>query len=158
MHIVVAHAYLGLELSSGITVDHIDGDKDNNGVNNLQLLSQKDNSSKSNRKYFHSLDDVVSSLKDTRSLTESAKNLGFSSCSSLREYCSGVLGCPVSILWDKIGKKSPRSRDSTDNVRSKYSLEDLIQLKTTLGSYKALGEYLGVSTSSIRNIMKEKSY
>jgi len=49
IHQLVAMKYLGHTKSNGLVVDHIDGDKLNNAIHNLQLLSPLDNT----LKYFH---------------------------------------------------------------------------------------------------------
>lgn len=46
--ILVAIAFLGHNKSNGLIVDHIDEDKYNDNVNNLQLITQKENILKAN--------------------------------------------------------------------------------------------------------------
>ena len=50
VHVIVAMAFLGYTTenydrkdSSSIVIDHIDGDKKNNALSNLQLLTQREN-------------------------------------------------------------------------------------------------------------------
>lgn len=45
VHILVAIAFLG-HISNDLVVDHIDNDKSNNRLDNLQLITQRENSSK----------------------------------------------------------------------------------------------------------------
>ncbi len=43
LHRLIAHVYLGLDLKSKLTVNHIDGDRFNNEISNLEIVTQSKN-------------------------------------------------------------------------------------------------------------------
>lgn len=52
VHRLVYETFVG-EIPKDKTIDHIDGNKQNNHISNLQVLSRGDNSRKSNSKIWH---------------------------------------------------------------------------------------------------------
>ena len=83
IHRLVALAYIpnpdGLE-----TVDHIDGNKEHNYINNLQWMTQKDNAIKGNSKKIR----CVETGKIFDSATIAAKEMNIS-CSNISSVCNG---------------------------------------------------------------------
>jgi hypothetical protein len=57
VHLLVAKAFLNHDTSRKIVVDHIDNDKNNNAIENLQIITQRENSVKDRSKnvgtYLH---------------------------------------------------------------------------------------------------------
>lgn len=84
VHRLVAETYIPNDNPELDTVDHIDGDKSNNSVENLQWMSREDNIRKSN-----SIPVVVKDLstgytKEYNSIYEAAKDLSLSYSSVCR--------------------------------------------------------------------------
>ena len=42
-HRLIAETFLNLDITSNLVVDHIDGDKTNNALSNLRIVTQKEN-------------------------------------------------------------------------------------------------------------------
>lgn len=75
-HRLVAHAFLGLDLSSDITVDHINRDKTDNSIDNLQLLTRADNAAKAAKRYSYTISDVVIAMRPSGTLAGASRVLG----------------------------------------------------------------------------------
>lgn len=43
VHRLVANAFLGLDLDSSLEINHIDGNKQNNAINNLEIVTRREN-------------------------------------------------------------------------------------------------------------------
>ena len=113
VHRLMAHAYLGLALDSGkkIHVDHKNGNKEDNRVANLQVLSSADHAVKThkgnkNTDYSHiTADEIITSVKSVGWLN-ACEVLGVSAPEVLKN------------LYRKLTGKNPFSLQRTDYVKS----------------------------------------
>ena len=81
---VVATTYYGYDINTDLTVNHIDGNRHNNDINNLELISRRDNSIHAHEFGLLSVNYKPTVLKDTftgqlhtfKTQTEASKFLG----------------------------------------------------------------------------------
>jgi len=85
LHRFIWEAFNG-QIPTDMTIDHIDGDKVNNRLNNLQLLTRGENTSKSNQRLSKKqIDDIRYLRANTNySTTKIAEEVGSSQSSVMR--------------------------------------------------------------------------
>lgn len=156
-HRLIAHAFLGLDLLSDLTVDHLNRIKDDNRVSNLEIVTVKINVARATSKYTTELREIEQSLSDTKSWTITAKVLGFSTAATLQKYCTNRLGIDYRLLSEKYGAIMRSGNSRPNYIRNNYSLEMLKGVISESGSISAAAKVLGVSRTSLSRILKEKS-
>jgi hypothetical protein len=72
IHRLMWETFVG-EIAEGLTIDHIDGDPSNNRIDNLQLITQSENSIKGNRKrrrndLWENREEVIQKVKELATL------------------------------------------------------------------------------------------
>lgn len=151
-HRLIAHAFLGLQLDSELTVDHIDGNPSNNSVQNLRIISRMENSSIANAYELGvSSEEISNMVIEAGQWGSVAKELGMCSGHSLKSHCKNVLGLDVDSLTARIKNTKP------DEVRRKYSQQQLMRIIETEGSQNKAAKKLGISQSTLAKILREKS-
>lgn len=116
VHRLVAATYLGLDLSSDMTVDHKDTNKLNNSKDNLQLLSRSDHAKKTNvdrgiRKYSFTKEQIEKSVL-SNGWAGAARDLGASDHHALQVYYKSITG---------IDPKTVKTK------HNKYSVEEIVE-------------------------------
>lgn len=87
MHILVATAFIGPKPADGYEVDHINGIRDDNRVENLQWLTQQQNSEKANAKKVLCVEtgDIYdSSVRASRAISKSDRAVASAICTGTR--------------------------------------------------------------------------
>lgn len=160
IHRLVAEAFLP-EYSEHLEVHHIDGNRENNCIYNLMLLTKEEHSKITNEENGNtayrgiSRQDIEKSLSTTLNWSLTANLLGFKTASSLIRYYDSVSCKNSEALAKSLGVKTfTKNIQQTTYLRS-LSLEDFINLKGEK-SWDALAKSLGVSRSTIFNILNEK--
>lgn len=113
VHRLMAHAYLGLALDSGraVQVDHKNGNKEDNRVVNLQVLSAaehvlKTHKGKKNATHYHiTAEQIVASVREVGWIN-SCKVLGVSTPAVLKN------------LYKKLTGEDPKTLQMINNVES----------------------------------------
>jgi len=118
VHRLVWQNFVG-EIPEGLEIDHIDGNPRNNNINNLQLLSRRDNTDKYNRKIRKYLlrdyrDELIEDYEELGTFKKVAKKWGVSITAVSR-----VIRNRVHTLLAN-GKYGTRTYDN--NINDKWSL------------------------------------
>lgn len=152
-HRVIAWAFLGLDIDSKLTVDHLNGVKDDNRVVNLEIVTRSENIRRASLVYTHSREDIVKALENGGSWVAAAKLLGYKTNSSLYQYCQSTLGIDPKELAKEAGMVN--KKEVVAHIRS-IPLEELEDLLKVHGSQTKLARFFGVNQSTISTIFKEK--
>lgn len=154
-HRLIAHAFLGLDLNSELVVDHINGIRHDNRVENIRIITRELNTALGQIRKRTTSDSVLPILSRTRSWQKAALELGFRSNAELKYYCENILKIDPDSL-SKLAGISTKNRANAELVRKTYTAEQLRALIVDIGS-KASAKKLGISTSTMYNIIREKS-
>jgi len=160
----IVYAMVQGECPANLTVDHIDGNKDNNSIANLQLLSRNENSSKSHigRKYKQGEESVSSKLTNEQILEMYSLFRQFKTNEEIADvfnvhprYISLIRhGKRRKELYDKCGEKFPKS--AKENTITKQQVENILNLLPT-HSNKEISSIIGVDASTVCRLRAGKT-
>lgn len=96
LHVLIARAFLGMPnngFDPNCVVDHIDGDKTNNCVDNLELVTQRENDARARKRikqrYFSHKCIDLDTKEVFNSFTDAAKSVGNGQGEMVRRVCDG---------------------------------------------------------------------
>lgn len=96
VHVLIAQAFLGMKpngFDPNCVVDHIDGDKTNNRIDNLELVSQKENDTRARKRVKQRTCGIkcidLDSGEIFNSFTDAAKSVGKGQGEMVRRVCDG---------------------------------------------------------------------
>lgn len=152
-HRLIANAFLGLDLESDLTVDHLNKVKTDNRVINLDVVTLEENVSRAQKLYVHTREQVLESLCSTNSWTVSAKNLGFYSGACLQAYAENTLGISKEETRPLV---SARKNYSACSSLRNMDINTLLDLIADDGISAAAKDF-GVSASFLTELLREKA-
>lgn len=152
-HRLIASVFLGLDLLSDLTVDHLNRIKTDNRVSNLEVVTLAENARRANIRHSTTKESVVLALAKYRTWDSAARNLGFSNGGSLYTYCSKTLGTDPKTIAREAGVYT--NKDKIRELRD-MPLEEFNHLMHRHGGAVGLAKLTGVNVTTIRKLKKEK--
>lgn len=160
----IVYAIVHGECPLNLTVDHIDGNKDNNSIENLQLMSRNDNSIKSHvgRKYKQGEDNPSSKLTNNQVLQMYTLFKEFKTNEEVGElfnlhprYISLIRhGKRRKELYDEYGEKFPDS--AKEETTTKHKIREVLDLLSSLTN-KEIADITGVEVSTVSRLRSGKT-
>jgi len=160
----IVYAIIHGECPLNLTIDHIDGNKNNNSIENLQLMSRNENSIKSHigRKYHQGENSSSSKLKDEQVLQMYALFKQFKTNEEVGElfnlhsrYVSLIRhGKRRKELYNEYGEKFPDS--AKEETTTKQQIREVLDLLPILTN-KEISDITKVEVSTVSRLRSGKT-